>query len=110
VAGNVIACIVAVAAGLPFEPGRTADWLTVGYLGLVQLALPYVFLAYAVPRLRALEVALFLLVEPVLNPVWAWLVHGETPSGWALTGGGVILGTTIVRALSARRSRSEATA
>jgi drug/metabolite transporter (DMT)-like permease len=53
---------------------------------------------------------LFLLVEPVLNPVWAWLVHGETPSGWALTGGGVILGTTIVRALSARRSRSEATA
>jgi drug/metabolite transporter (DMT)-like permease len=70
-----------------------------------QLALPYVFLAYAIPRLRALEVALLLLLEPVLNPVWAWLVHGETPSGWALAGGAVILGATAARVVSARANR-----
>jgi drug/metabolite transporter, DME family len=33
--------------------------------------------------------------------VWSWLVHGETPGGWALAGGAVILGATAVRALSA---------
>jgi len=100
VSGNFTAALIALAAGLPFEAGRAADWIAVSYLGLIQLALPYAFLAYAIPRLRALEVSLFLLVEPVLNPIWAWLVHGETPSGWALVGGALILGTTVLRALS----------
>lgn len=98
VSGNFTACIAAVAAGLPFTAGTTADWAAVAYLGLIQLALPYVFLSRAVPRLRALEVSLFLLVEPVLNPVWAWLVHGETPGKWALIGGVLILGATLARA------------
>lgn len=98
VSGNFTACVVAVLAGLPFAAGTAADWAAVSYLGLVQLAVPYMFLARAVPRLRALEVSLFLLVEPVLNPVWAWLVHGETPGRWALAGGVLILGTTVIRA------------
>jgi drug/metabolite transporter (DMT)-like permease len=113
VSGNFTAALFAVAVGLPFASGRALDWVAVGYLGLVQLALPYVFLTYAIPRLRALELSLLLLVEPVLNPIWAWLVHGETPSAWALLGGALILGTTVLRAawdrvtsLPGRRERS----
>jgi len=102
VLGNLIAGVAALALGLPFEAGRASDWAAVAYLGVVQLALPYVFLSYAVPRLGALEVSLLLLVEPVLNPVWAWLVHGETPSGWALVGGLLILGATVVRVVASR--------
>jgi drug/metabolite transporter (DMT)-like permease len=29
----------------------------------------------------ALETSLILLIEPVLNPVWSWLFHGERPPG-----------------------------
>jgi drug/metabolite transporter (DMT)-like permease len=105
VIGNGLAGVAALALGWPFAAGRWSDWAAVTYLGVFQLALPYVFLAYAIPRLRALEVALLLLLEPVLNPVWAWLVHGETPSGWALAGGAVILGATAARVVSARASR-----
>jgi DME family drug/metabolite transporter len=44
----------------------------------------------------------------VLNPVWAWLFHGERPGAWALVGGAVILGATTVRmVLEARRGGSE---
>lgn len=103
VAGNFTAALVGLGAGLPFTAGGVGDWVAVGYLGVFQLALPYVFLTYAIPKLPALEVSLFLLVEPVLNPIWAWLVHGESPSGWALVGGGLILGATLVRALQTER-------
>jgi DME family drug/metabolite transporter len=43
-------------------------------------------------------VALLLLVEPALNPVWAWIVHGERPTFLALAGGALILGATGVKA------------
>ncbi len=36
-------------------------------------------------------------IEPVLNPIWAWLVHGETPGPATLVGGAVILGATAGR-------------
>ena len=35
--------------------------------------------------------------EPVLNPIWAWLVHHERPGGWVIGGGVIILGATTVR-------------
>jgi drug/metabolite transporter, DME family len=69
------------------------------FLGVCQLGIPYLFLARAVPRVRALEVGLFLLIEPVLNPVWAWLVHGETPGPSTIAGGTLILGATAARML-----------
>jgi drug/metabolite transporter, DME family len=44
----------------------------------------------------AFEASALLLAEPALNPVWAWMVHGERPSAWALGGGALILGATLV--------------
>ena len=77
--------------------GNSADWAVVVFLGVCQLGIPYLFLARAVPRVRALEVGLFLLIEPVLNPIWAWLVHGETPGPMTIAGGVLILGATAGR-------------
>ena len=28
--------------------------------------------------------------EPVLGPIWVWLVHGEVPGARTLIGGGVV--------------------
>ena len=47
----------------------------------------------------AIEASLLLLLEPVLNPVWSWLVHGEVPNRWSLTGGAIVLGATAARTL-----------
>jgi DME family drug/metabolite transporter len=97
--GNLTACLVALALAQPLAAGRPVDWAVVGFLGVFQLGVPYVFLVRAIPRLRALEVALFLLIEPVLNPIWAWLVHGERPGPAALVGGALILGATVLRSV-----------
>ena len=53
------------------------------------------------------KTTLILLVEPVLNPVWAWAAQGERPGPWALFGGLVILGATTVKGwLDARSGRT----
>lgn len=97
--GNFTAGAIALVFAQPLAAGRPVDWAVVAFLGVCQLGVPYVFMARAIPRLRALEVALFLLIEPVLNPIWAWLVHGEVPGTTTLVGGALILGATAVRAI-----------
>jgi len=44
-------------------------------------------------------------VEPVLNPVWVFLVLGEKPSRWALLGGTVIVAAVIVHMLLDARGK-----
>jgi len=107
VAGNITAALIAFVMAQPLASGRPVDWGVVLFLGVCQLGIPYLFLARAVPHVRALEVGLFLLIEPVLNPIWAWLVHGETPGAATLAGGGVILGATMIRALADARQARE---
>lgn len=111
VSGNITAIVVALVMAQPLTAGRPADWAVVVFLGVCQLGIPYLFLARAVPRVRALEVGLFLLIEPVLNPIWAWLVHGETPGPTTIAGGVLILGATAGRMiLDGRNSREPVTA
>lgn len=111
VSGNLTAAVVALVMAQPLVTGRTIDWAVVVFLGVCQLGLPYLFLARAVPQLRALEVGLFLLIEPVLNPIWAWLVHGETPGAATLLGGALIVGATAGRVvLDARVNARESLA
>ncbi len=95
--GNLIVFLACLPWALPLVAGRPGDWLVVIYLGVFQLGLAYVFLSRAIGRIPALEASLFLLAEPVLSPLWAWLVHGETPGPLALVGGTVILGATAAR-------------
>ncbi len=104
VAGNLIAFLAALPFALPFGHHGLGDWALLGYLGVFQIALAYVLVTRALTSIPALEASLILLIEPVLNPVWAWIFQGESPSAWALIGGVVILGATTVRAvLDARR-------
>lgn len=105
VLGNVFACLVCLPAALPVASIRPADLAIVGFLGIFQIGLAYVLLNYGLHHVGALEASLLLLAEPVLNPLWAWLVHGERPSGWALAGGAVIVAATIGKTLASRYAR-----
>jgi hypothetical protein len=39
------------------------------------------------------------MVEPALNPIWSWIIHGEVPGAWILLGGGLILGATVLKSV-----------
>src|SRR6185436_20010854 len=95
--GSIFACLACLPMALPVGPSTATDWLVVGYLGVFQIAVAYAFLLRGLERVPAVEASLLLLLEPVLNPVWAWIVHGERPGAWSLTGGAILLLATAVK-------------
>lgn len=103
VAGNAIACLGALPLAVPLPAAPAGEWATLVYLGVFQIGLAYIFLTRAVRHLPALEVSLLLLLEPVLNPVWTWLVRGERPGAWTVVGGAVIVTATAGKTLYGAR-------
>ena len=108
VVGNAMACV----AGLPFLgslPSASAvEWATITYLGVFQIAIAYIFLTSAVAHVPALDVSLLLLFEPVLNPIWTWLVRGEDPGWRTLVGGAIIVTATAAKGISDARAPATA--
>lgn len=94
----VLGNAVVVAACLPMMRGlpaiTLADGLLLGFLGVVQIGVAYMFLTAAMRALPAVEASLLLLAEPVLSPLWSWCLHGERVGAWALAGGALILAAT----------------
>ena len=87
---------------LPLGESQPADWLVVSYLGVFQIGLAYIFLTRGVRHVPALETSLLILLEPVLNSLWAWLAHGEQPGPWSLAGCAAILLSTAAYTLLRR--------
>jgi drug/metabolite transporter (DMT)-like permease len=76
------------------------SWGSLLVAGVVQLGVSTVLYGKAIPHVRAIEAVLIPVIEPVLNPVWVWLLVGEAPSGGALFGGAIVLGAVTVRGLA----------
>lgn len=96
--GNLIAFAGCLPLALPLGHHPAADWATILYLGVVQIGLAYVLVTVALERLPVFEASLILLLEPALNPIITWVVHGETPGAWAVAGGAIILTATALKA------------
>jgi DME family drug/metabolite transporter len=108
-AGNLIAFAVCLPMALPVAQMSGRDLTVLVYLGVFQIGLAYVCVSKGIREVPAFEASTILLVEPALNPVWAWMVHGERPSAWALAGGALILTATLVKSARARtRNQAEA--
>jgi drug/metabolite transporter (DMT)-like permease len=91
IAGNLIAFLVCLPAALPVATVSPKDAAVVVYLGIFQVALAYVFLTRSIRHVPGFEAATLLLVEPVFNPAWTWLLRGERPTALVLAGGAVIV-------------------
>lgn len=79
------------------------EWLTLIAFGVVQLAIPYVLFARGLRHIQAPEAALITLLEPVLNPIWVFLRHGERPADATLVGGLFLLAGVAARYLPSRK-------
>lgn len=108
--GNVLACLACLPMALPLADAGARDWLGVVFLGVFQIAVAYLLVTSALRALPALEASVLLLVEPALNPVLTWLVHGERPGLLALAGGGLIIGATTLKSVLESRASGAAPA
>lgn len=96
------AAVLGAAVGLNLGWQGVADWLTtptakqlcfLAVFGFLQMGLSYWLFARSLKAVSPQEAGLITLLEPVLNPVWAYLIapHKETPTIWTCVGGGMLL-------------------
>jgi len=108
VLGNLLAALVNLPFALPFVAVTAVDLGTVLFLGIVQIGIAYMLMSRALKHVGALEASILLMVEPALNPLWSWMMHGEEPGLWSLGGGALILGATLLKGAVDARGESPA--
>lgn len=94
--GNLITAFIC----LPFiiiEPPTGASWPPLLYLGLFQIGFSFVLYSMAIKYVTALDAVLIQTIEPLLNPIWVFLVIGEVPGFWAIAGGIIVLTSVTIR-------------
>jgi len=95
---NLLTCAILL---LPFVLTMSApspkQWLTLALFGSVQMGIPYLLMTRGLRSVNSQEASALTLLEPILNPVWTFLVAGEMPSDWTLLGGVFIVGALLWR-------------
>src|SRR6266850_5228715 len=99
--GSLLLALFTAPAGLAAIPSvKTRDALIVLYLGVVQIGVAYTLFTVAMARgVRSLDAGIVGYIEPVLNPIWVYLVLGERPTSWALLGGAIIVIAVVCHTL-----------
>jgi drug/metabolite transporter (DMT)-like permease len=84
---------------LPLPPPTPVQLVVLFFFGAVQMALPYWLVARGLRVVSPQEAGAITLLEPLLNPVWAYLASPETEAPAAATylGGAFILGALAWR-------------
>lgn len=73
---------------MPLKPVAIVSIL---FLGIFQLGIPYVLYGLALKNCPPLACSLIGAIEPLLNPVWVFLFAGEAPGMFSLLGGIIVL-------------------
>jgi len=103
--GNLLAVVIAI----PFifnEPFTLFDSAIMLFLGVVQLGFTLIIYSMIIKQLTAIETVLIQTLEPILNPIWVFLIVAEIPGQWALVGGSLVLVAVTTRAIWAARQPS----
>lgn len=106
VCGNFLTFLFCLPLALPFTHVRGLDWALITYLGVIQIGVAYWLVMRGLRGVPAIEASLLMMIEPALNPIWVWLIHGEQPGHLALIGGAIILASSIGRALADKAARA----
>jgi drug/metabolite transporter (DMT)-like permease len=84
--GGIMVCVgIPIVRHVPLVDGR--DLVLLAAMGVVQLAVPVVLLVRGARYVPAVQMALIALLDVPLNPLWAWIGVGETPTAEAVVGG-----------------------
>ncbi len=105
----VLAVWVLATTGTLPGPGTPTQAAVLVAFGVIQMAIPYALFARGLQSVDAPEAGLIGLLEPVLNPIWVLLIHGERPAPATLVGGAFLLSGVACRYLPRpRRAREPA--
>jgi len=104
--GGAIGTAVSLSASIGTGVGLAIPWIEAMWcslLGVVQLGLGSVLFALAAQGVPAVQLTLFALGEPLLAPVWVWLVLGDVPTVTTLIGGAVLFAALAIQVSASRK-------
>jgi drug/metabolite transporter (DMT)-like permease len=100
--GNIIIVLLMLPLVLNSPPTElnSKDIAAILFLGIFQIGIAYVLFTDGISKgVRSLDASVIGFIEPLLNPIWVFLIVGEKPSGWAILGGIIILAAVIFHTL-----------
>jgi drug/metabolite transporter (DMT)-like permease len=106
----LLASLVIAIFGFPSilkESWTVTDWLSIAYLGIIQIGLAFILFTRGIKHIPALEANLIGTLEPILSPVWVFLFLGERMGAFALLGGLVVLVGVIINAIASTQADRE---
>ncbi|MBC8016217.1 MAG: EamA family transporter, partial [Sporomusaceae bacterium] len=94
--GNILTFVISIFFWSDISLNQTS-LLGILSLGLFQMGLAYVLYSYAIRYVPALKATLITSIEPILNPLWVFLLIGEQPGFYAMIGGFIVLTAITAR-------------
>lgn len=92
--GFLVTLSVFLIRGLPVL--NLHDCAVIALMGLVQLAVPLVLYIEGAKHVPAVQAILISLGDVVLNPLWAWITHGEAVRPGVFLGGAIIVAAILL--------------
>ena len=71
-------------------------WVVILFMGIVQLGFGYIFFSIGIQHTSATTGSILATIEPILNPIWVFLVIGESPKLLSLIGAAIVLTTIFI--------------
>jgi drug/metabolite transporter (DMT)-like permease len=107
--GNIIIVVLMVPLVFNDPPIQfnSKDVLAILFLGVFQIGIAYVLFTKGIAAgVRSLDASIIGFIEPLLNPIWVFLILGERPSRWAILGGAIIIAAVIFHTIKSNREKS----
>jgi len=105
--GNIITFLIAI----PFIFKETPSFKSIAVLiilGVLQTGLCIILYALAMKHITAMEAVLINVIEPLLNPLWTFLIVGEKPSFYSVIGGIIVILSVSLRGIFvAKKQKSD---
>lgn len=71
-------------------------WLVMLLMGTLQMGLAFVVFSKGILTTSPVSASIIAMIEPILNPLWVFMLLGERPATLALLGAAVVIGATLV--------------
>jgi drug/metabolite transporter (DMT)-like permease len=109
VPANTLAVFIAMCISGLLASNYIVSWTDLAWLaafGALNLGAGLALFSYGARMLPAALAALVGTLEPVLGPIWVWLIHAEVPDSRTLTGGGIVFFALFIHLLYEFRSKA----
>jgi len=102
-AGALMASLLAILSSTDIHIPDTYSFSIILFMGAILTPLSRALIGIGTKVLPSVEVALLTIIEPLLAPLWVWILLDEKPLFNTLVGGAIIVTTLIVHSMMAHK-------